>query len=264
MNQNIKILVADESKEFCEQCKSLLPKYGINVIVAPKDGIKVVEMIKKFKPQIILIDAFMPYLDAIGVMNHINSIDMLEKPKFLIMSSSDSCYLEKEVLNLGAVYYFLKPFDINMLIDRIVGIVNPGNKNHSKSYNSSVLFEKYGREDDLETMVTEIIHQIGVPAHIKGYHYLRESIILSVENKEIMSSVTKQLYPAVAKIHFTTPSRVERAIRHAIEVAWDRGDVEVLNSFFGYTVHNGRGKPTNSEFIAMIADRLRLKMRRAI
>ena len=123
---------------------------------------------------------------------------------------------------------------------------------------------RFINENDLEMMITEIIHQIGVPAHIKGYYYLRDSIMLSVENSDIMSSITKCLYPTVAKMHLTTASRVERAIRHAIEVAWDRGDIDILNSFFGYTVHNGRGKPTNSEFIAMIADKLRLKLKKAM
>ncbi|MBP0979212.1 MAG: sporulation transcription factor Spo0A [Oscillospiraceae bacterium] len=267
MDETIKILIADESKEFGENCKNILAKYNMEVIIAPKDGIRVVEMIKRYRPNIVLMDVFMPYLDAIAVMNHINSIDLFVRPKFLIMSSSDSHCLEKEVLSLGAVYYFLKPFDINILIERIVSLskTNTIQERFKKDFNSPKVFNNcYVNNNDLETMVTEIIHQIGVPAHIKGYHYLRDAIILSVENNDVMSSITKQLYPAVAKIHVTTPSRVERAIRHAIEVAWDRGDVEILNSFFGYTIHNGRGKPTNSEFIAMIADKLRLKLKKAI
>ena len=262
MNKTLKILIADESREFSENCKNLLIKHDIEAIIAPKDGVKVVEMIKRYKPDIVLMDVFMPYLDAIAVMNHINSIEMVPQPKFLIMSGSDSHCLEKEVLNLGAVYYFLKPFDINILVDRIVSLTYAVT-DYPRNFKTPVITE-ISDSSDLETVVTDILHQIGVPAHIRGYHYLREAIIISVQNDEIISSVTKQLYPTVAKIHLTTPSRVERAIRHAIEVAWDRGDVEILNSYFGYTVHNGRGKPTNSEFIAMIADKLRLKLKKAI
>ena len=265
MDTNKKILISDESKEFNENCKNILTKHNMDVIIAPKDGVQVVEMIKRYHPNIVLMDVFMPYLDAIAVMNHINSIEMATKPKFLIMSSSDSHRLEKEILNLGAIYYFLKPFDINVLIERIVSLANSNiSTTYSKNFNPNILSNSNAETTDLETMVTEIIHQVGIPAHIKGYHYLRESIILSVQNNELMNSVTKQLYPTVAKNHLTTPSRVERAIRHAIEVTWDRGDIEILNSYFGYTVHNGRGKPTNSEFIAMIADKLRLKLKKAI
>ncbi len=264
MNKDVKILIADESREFSENCKNILMKYDMEVIIAPKDGVKVVEMIKRHKPDIVLMDVFMPYLDAIAVMNHINNVELVNKPKFLIMSGSDNRCLEKEVLNLGAVYYFLKPFDINLLVERIVSLSKSNNQvKFTRDFNSSLLNNCFG-ENDLETMVTEIIHQVGIPAHIKGYHYLRESIMLSVQNSEVLNSITKYLYPTVAKIYLTTASRVERAIRHAIEVAWDRGDVEVLNSYFGYTIHNSRGKPTNSEFIAMIADKLRLKLKKAM
>ena len=173
----------------------------------------------------------------------------------MMMSTFDNPVLERELLNSGASYYFLKPFDTDVLVERIVQI---------SGYKKADILDLPGAgklQPDLEMMVTEIIHQIGVPAHIKGYHYLRESILLAVNNADIINSVTKQLYPTVAKKFGTTSSRVERAIRHAIEVAWDRGDVDILNSYFGYTIHNGRGKPTNSEFIAMIADKLRLRLK---
>ena len=171
----------------------------------------------------------------------------------MAMSSFDNPRLEEETLSAGASYYFIKPFDVKNMADRIIQLSHW--KQESASSNNRVT------DNDLELMVTEIIHQIGVPAHIKGYHYLREAIILSVSNNEVINSVTKILYPTVAKKHNTTSSRVERAIRHAIEVAWDRGDVDVLNSYFGYTIQNDRGKPTNSEFIAMIADKLRLRLK---
>lgn len=265
MDQRVKILIADESKEFKENCKNILTKYNMEVLIAPKDGVKVVEMIKKYSPDIVLMDIFMPYLDAIAVMKHVKNLDLFVKPQFLVMSGCDSRCLEKEVLDLGALYYFLKPFDINILVERIVDLSKMSSHGiYKKNFGMPILLSRETKEDDLEMMVTDIIHQIGVPAHIKGYYYLRDSIILSVEHHDTMTSITKHLYPEVAKINFTTPSRVERAIRHAIEVAWDRGDIEILDSFFGYTVHNGRGKPTNSEFIAMIADKLRLKLKKAI
>lgn len=158
----------------------------------------------------------------------------------------------------GAVYYFLRPFDIEVLAERIVQFSG------RKRGDNVTRITDARRGPGLEVVITDIIHQIGVPAHIKGYHYLREAIMMAVNDPDIINSVTKQLYPAVAKHFSTTSSRVERAIRHAIEVAWDRGDVDTLNSYFGYTIHNLRGKPTNSEFIAMIADKMRLDKRQRV
>ena len=255
MTNKIKVLIADDNKEFCAQCSALLRTYGYETVVAPKDGFRVVELVEENQPNIVLLDVFMPRLDAIGVMKTIRESQILVQPLFMMMSTFDNPVLERELLNSGASYYFLKPFDTDVLVERIVQI---------SGYKKADILDLPGAgklQPDLEMMVTEIIHQIGVPAHIKGYHYLRESILLAVNNADIINSVTKQLYPTVAKKFGTTSSRVERAIRHAIEVAWDRGDVDILNSYFGYTIHNGRGKPTNSEFIAMIADKLRLRLK---
>ena len=163
-------------------------------------------------------------------------------------------------MSAGASYFVLKPFEPKDLCERILQLYN---SNVCDMNSGNVIISSLSQQPSLEVQVTEILHQIGVPAHIKGYHYLRDSIIMSVENPEIINAVTKQLYPSVAKRYETTSSRVERAIRHAIEVAWDRGDVDILNSYFGYTIHNSRGKPTNSEFIAMISDKLRLQMKSA-
>ena len=253
MTNKIKVLIADDNKEFCAQCSALLRTYGYETVVAPKDGFRVVELVEENQPNIVLLDVFMPRLDAIGVMKTIRESQISVQPLFMMMSTFDNPVLERELLNSGASYYFLKPFDTDVLVERIVQI---------SGYKKADILDLPGAgklQPDLEMMVTEIIHQIGVPAHIKGYHYLRESILLAVNDADIINSVTKQLYPTVAKKFATTSSRVERAIRHAIEVAWDRGDVDILNSYFGYTIHNGRGKPTNSEFIAMIADKLRLR-----
>ena len=174
----------------------------------------------------------------------------------MLTSSVDNVRFEQEVLAAGADYYFLKPFDLDILAERISQLTgwNTAGQENIRKVSSDV-------QGNLEVVVSEIMHQIGVPAHIKGYQYLREAIILSINDSEMMNSVTKLLYPTVAKTFKTTPSRVERAIRHAIEVAWDRGDVDVLSSYFGYTIQNSRGKPTNSEFIAMISDKLRLRMK---
>lgn len=255
MPEKTKVLIADDHKPFCSQCAALLKSYGFEPIIAPKDGAMVTQMIIEHRPDIVLMDVFMPRSDAIGVMKNVRAADTSPMPRFMMMSSFDNALLERELMASGASYYFLRPFDVEMLVERIVQISGLGAPSTPQALPVS------GRAPDLEMMVTEIIHQIGVPAHIKGYHYLRESIILSVNTPDIINSVTKLLYPTVAKKYSTTSSRVERAIRHAIEVAWDRGDVDILNSYFGYTIHNGKGKPTNSEFVAMIADKLRLRMK---
>ena len=202
------------------------------------------------KPDVIIMDAFMLHVDALGVIKQIREMKDGKKPMLIVLSSVDNMRFESEILNSGADYYFLKPVDANIIAQRITQLAGWKNTcTHERT------------ENDLEVVVSEIMHQIGVPAHIKGYQYLREAIILSINNTEMMGSVTKLLYPTVAKTFKTTSSRVERAIRHAIEVAWDRGDVDVLSSYFGYTIQSSRGKPTNSEFIAMIADKLRLRLK---
>ena len=256
MNSKLKILIADNQTEFGEMYGKVLENYGMEVSLCAKDGLELVERTKKLKPDVVLADVFMPNLDILGVLNTLKETMSKEMPLVMAMSSFDNPRLEKETLNAGAAYYFLKPFDITTLADRIIQLSG------WKSERSPVIVrDNVVTDAELEVMVTDIIHQIGVPAHIKGYHYLRESIMLSIKNDDIINSVTKLLYPTVAKKFSTTSSRVERAIRHAIEVAWDRGDLDVLNSFFGYTINNSRGKPTNSEFIAMISDKLRLKLR---
>ena len=255
MADKMKVLISDDNKEFCAQAAALLHTYGYETIFVAKDGIKVTQAILDQRPNVALIDVFMPRLDAIGVMKAVREDEQAYRPLFMLMSTFDNGILERELLSAGAAYYFLRPFDVNMLVERVVQLSGVRrNDNVSRITDSR-------RSPSLEVTVTDIIHQIGVPAHIKGYHYLREAIMMAVNDPEIINSVTKQLYPSVAKRFSTTSSRVERAIRHAIEVAWDRGDVDVLTSYFGYTIHNTKGKPTNSEFIAMISDKLRLKLK---
>ena len=254
MEKKLKIIVADDSSELGQNCAKAFKGYGMQVVLTPKDGRAVLEKIKTEKPNVVLADVFMPNVDILGVLAAIK--DLKEKPMVMVMSNFDNQMLEKETLEAGASYYFLKPFDINIIAERIIQLSGWKNEKTPLVVKNNVV-----TDPQLEVMVTDIIHQIGVPAHIKGYHYLREAILLSVKNSDIVNSVTKLLYPTVAKTHGTTASRVERAIRHAIEVAWDRGDIDVLNSYFGYTIQNERGKPTNSEFIAMISDKLRLKLK---
>ncbi len=256
MGKKLKVVIADDSTELGQSCEKALKSYGMDVTLCPKDGQALLAEVKTQIPDVILADVFMPNLDILGVLAEIQNLDVKDRPMVMVMSSFDNQRLEKETLNAGASYYFLKPFDINMMAERIIQL--SGWKNEIAPV---VVKDNVVTDPELELMVTEIIHQIGVPAHIKGYHYLRDAIILSVKNSEIINSVTKLLYPTVAKNYGTTSSRVERAIRHAIEVAWDRGDIDVLNSYFGYTIQNDRGKPTNSEFIAMISDKLRLRLK---
>lgn len=253
MKNTFKVLIAEDTEEFICGMSDPFEEKGFTAQFCEKDGSKVLESIKSFQPDVVLMDMFMSSIDAVGVMRAIKSQTESARPIFVIISGFDSSMLEKEALSAGAAYYVIKPFRASDLLDRISELM-------TCCSDSSIPGGKiYSIDRNLELTITDILHQIGVPAHIKGYHYLRDSIIMSVKQPEIINAVTKELYPSVAKKYETTPSRVERAIRHAIEVAWDRGDVDVLNSYFGYTIHNSRGKPTNSEFIAMISDRLRLR-----
>ena len=254
MREQKLVVIVESEGSHNGKCGSLLKSYGFQVQTCPRDGLKVLQCIKKEQPQVAVLEMFMPNLDALEVMRLLKKEPSSALPRFVVTTSFINPHLEREVMEAGASYCFLLPYDPEIMAERIARIAK------SPVPQEGMLVAD---RPDLEVIVTEIIHQIGVPAHIKGYHYVRESIILAVDQPDIINSVTKQLYPEVAKRFGTTPSRVERAIRHAIEVAWDRGDVDTLNSYFGYTIHNSRGKPTNSEFVAMIADKIRLKLRNA-
>lgn len=253
MKNTFKVLIAEDAAEFKTGSSNIFAENGFEAKFCEKDGSKVVESMRNFRPDIVIMDMFMSGIDGIGVMRGVKKSKEIPCPVFVILSGFDSLMLQKEAINAGADYYVIKPFQLSDLIERLTELME------CRTEVSFGTGEVYSLDHELEITITDILHQIGVPAHIKGYHYLRDSIIMSVKHPEIINAVTKELYPSVAKKYDTTSSRVERAIRHAIEVAWDRGDVDILNSYFGYTIHNGRGKPTNSEFIAMIADRLRLR-----
>lgn len=255
MANNIKLIITEDASEFSQESMKILQNFNISSSFCAKDGEDLCTRIRQEEPDVVLMDSFMTRLDAIGVMRNIKRQNS-KLPVFIVFSSFHSPVLEREIMSAGASYFVLKPYDISELCENITKMVKKGKDG---LFSNPISIDAFG----IEIKVTQILHEIGVPAHIKGYHYLRDSIIMSVEKPDIINAVTKQLYPSVAKKYETTSSRVERAIRHAIEVAWDRGDIDVLNSYFGYTIHNDRGKPTNSEFIAMISDKLRLQLKNA-
>lgn len=249
MEKQIKIIICADDGEWSRENTDAISAKGAQVMIAGRNGAALLSRIREEKPDAVIMELFMPGLDALGVMHAVKS-EGLSEPVFIVTASYSAPALERQVMEAGASYFAIQPYNKAEMIDRILALT--GASSHAAAAGTS--------RSDLRIQVTEILHQIGVPAHIKGYHYLRDSIIMAIEEPETINAVTKQLYPSVAKQYETTSSRVERAIRHAIEVAWDRGDVDVLNSYFGYTIHNTRGKPTNSEFIAMISDKLCLQM----
>lgn len=256
MEHNTKILIADENSESRKRCKDALMSHGFSGIEEAYNGEDALLKINRSHPDVVIADIWLSKLDGIGLIRNCNAGIMNgKKPIFIIVSIVSNQSILLDAMNAGASLCLLKPLDYGSLINHIESLTSQRPQAVRQSTESD------RSELDIETQVTKIIHQIGVPAHIKGYQYLRTAILMTIADSDIINSVTKVLYPSVAKKYSTTTSRVERAIRHAIEVAWDRGDVDTLNSYFGYTIQNTRGKPTNSEFIAMIADNLRLKMK---
>ena len=249
----VKFLMSDTSAEVTAACREALELKGVEVTVVEKDGLKVLQKMLSVRPQVVLLDAFMPGLDALAVKQKYNAAGE-RHTAFFVTGAFQSEEMVQELLDEGFAYYFVKPFDENVLASRVLKV--------ALGHEKRVLVQTSVDSDELT--VTEILHQIGVPAHIKGYQFLRDAILLTMDEPDYINAVTKRLYPEIAKKNGTTASRVERAIRHAIEVAWDRGDVDTLNSYFGYTIHNLRGKPTYSEFIAMIADKMRLDKRQRV
>ncbi len=254
MEYNTKILIADESSEGRQNLREALTRAGWRFIDEATNGEEALQKLTRNRYDAALIDMMLTRLDGIGVLRSYKAANDGKKPPvFLVISPIANQTMITEATAAGADLCLMKPFDSGSLCEHLRRLLEGrGMPVGSATPNTEAI-------PDIETQVTKIIHQIGVPAHIKGYQYLRTAIMLTIQDSDIINSVTKVLYPSVAKKYQTTTSRVERAIRHAIEVAWDRGDVDTLNSYFGYTIQNNRGKPTNSEFIAMIADNLRLK-----
>ena len=255
MEFTTKILIADENAAQRQSLKNELIRSGYRNIEEAANGEEALIKIGRYHPDVAIIDVWLSKLDGIGVIRNCQSLSFAPDmpPAFIVVSMVSNQNIFMEATHAGAELCLLKPYNIESLCEHMGALVS----NRAKR-NDSGSVAVQDKTPDIETQVTKIIHQIGVPAHIKGYQYLRTAIIMTINESDIINSVTKILYPSVAKQYKTTSSRVERAIRHAIEVAWDRGDVDTLNSYFGYTVQTSRGKPTNSEFIAMIADNLRL------
>ena len=250
MDKITTVLIADNSEDFCTQLKAALQQSpGFGVVGTVSDGEQVLRILQERKVDVLVLDMMLPKKDGIGVMRAIAAMD--RKPVTLATSGFLTEYVATTAASLGVRYLMLKPCDLTALVERM----------EEARGGDGLRLSAKSSQTNIETLVTNIIHEIGVPAHIKGYQYLREAIIIAVNDMDVINAITKVLYPQVAKTFQTTPSRVERAIRHAIEVAWDRGDLDTLQRFFGYTVSNTKGKPTNSEFIALIADKLSLQLK---
>ncbi|MCL1832618.1 MAG: sporulation transcription factor Spo0A [Oscillospiraceae bacterium] len=276
--KQIKVLIGDDSAEQGMTWARTLIAKGMYAITRPKNGRAILDTVKSDSYDVVVIEAKMPELDAVSLIMEMKDMRNISRnqneiPSIIVIANYDSPQTEKEVMEAGARYYMVKPFESSVLAMKIEKLLED---THTAPTNNGGIMANSGLgglttvsyniheniPDNIEYVVTDIIHQIGIPAHIKGYHYLRTAILLAVDDADMINHITKKLYPTVAKHYSTTSSRVERAIRHAIEIAWDRGNVETLNSFFGYTIHTAKGKPTNSEFIALIADKLKLKFRR--
>ena len=260
METKIRVMIADGGEDFRTLlAETLSLENDIEIVAAAGDGMEAVALAAETRPDVLLLDLVLPKLDGFGVMDRLAEGNI--ETVTMVVSAFYNESMVARSAEKGAYYFVPKPCDVGEIVRHIREAVAP--RRLSAPAIVPTMAAKRP-EANLEATVTEIIHEIGVPAHIKGYQYLREAIIITINDMDVINAVTKVLYPAVAKKYGTTPSRVERAIRHAIEVAWDRGDIETLQKFFGYTVSNIKGKPTNSEFIAMISDHLSLKRKAAL
>ena len=260
---NLRIAIVDDNKEMVELLSSITDaELDIEVVGKAYNGNDAITMIRDKMPEIVLLDLILPGCDGFAVMNNIlNDESLGNYPSFIVISAAVDERIIHETFKLGAVYYFIKPFDNSSLINRIKTIASGVQEEYSSCPSEIIIPKRYVNDDILQDDTTRMLHELGVPAHIKGYNYLRECIIMAYKEPDVLNCITKVLYPTIAKHHDSTPSRVERAIRHAIEVAWSRGDIQTLTYYFGSTVDKFKGKPTNSEFIALLADRLRLEYR---
>ena len=272
MEEKIKVFIADDNQEFSHTLSSYInSQEDMEVVGMARDGNEAVDLVIKTKPDVVLLDVIMPHLDGLGVLEKINGIMKNNMPTCVMLSAVGQDKVTKKAIALGAEYYVVKPFDIEVLIKRIreIKFFKPTQSTtnfitrETKQQYIDIPKDETKKEENLEALVTNVIHEVGVPAHIKGYQYLREAIMMVVNDIDVINQITKSLYPKIAFKFNTTPSRVERAIRHAIEVAWGRGDQRIVENIFGYSVNALKGKPTNSEFIAMIADKLRLELKSA-
>jgi two-component system response regulator (stage 0 sporulation protein A) len=268
LNGEIKVLFADDSSDFCEIINDYFSTYqDIKIVGIAKNGLQAYEMIIQKEPDIVVLDMIMPYIDGIGVLEKLKANPPRKMPLIIILSAVGQENITKNAISLGAQYYFVKPFSLDLLAERIRKLSRPietESINKTSTMNSKSPFVKADSQvwiDDIEGYVTTLIRDLGVPAHIKGYQFLRDAIIMVENDMDMIDSVTKLLYPAIAKRYNTTAPRVERAIRHAIEVAWERGEANTIRRIFGYTVSTSKKRPSNTEFIATVLDTLRLEMK---
>ena len=261
----LNVAIADDNERVVQSLTEVIEQdENLHLVGKAANGKDIYELIRQKQPDVVLVDLIMPKLDGLMVIQKVNTDETIQKkPEFIVMSVAGSERLTEDAFRQGASYYLMKPLDYTAVTGQIRNVMLPEKRTASRKYISGETREEF-IERNLENDVTEMIHEVGVPAHIKGYQYLRDAIIMSVQDMELLNSITKILYPTIAKKHKTTSSRVERAIRHAIEVAWSRGRMDTINALFGYTINTGKGKPTNSEFIAMLADKIRLDYKRRI
>lgn len=263
--QTIEVLLADDNREFTNLLSEFIDgQEDMRVTGVAYNGNDVIRLIEQSPKvaDVLILDIIMPHLDGLGVLEKLREMDLNPQPKIIMLTAFGQENITQKAVQLGASYYILKPFDMEILTNRIRQLVGPNQPMSMMSSNSiqaKANIVHLPKTKNLDANITTIIHEIGVPAHIKGYQYLREAITMVYNNIEILGAITKTLYPAIAEKYKTTPSRVERAIRHAIEVAWTRGNIESISHLFGYTINISKAKPTNSEFIAMVADKLRIE-----
>ncbi|MCU6748148.1 MULTISPECIES: sporulation transcription factor Spo0A [Lachnospiraceae] len=257
--EHLNVAIADDNQRILDLMEEIINMDNeLNVVGKAKNGEEMCQIIRNKQPDVVLLDLIMPKMDGLTVMEQVSQDKRVNKrPYFIVVTAVGQEKITEDAFNKGANYYIMKPFNNEMLLNRIKS-VRKMFRNYEKK-NEDTTQDIVSREKELENHVTNMLHEIGIPAHIKGYHYLRDAIIMAVDDMDVLNAITKVLYPTVAKKYQTTSSRVERAIRHAIEVAWNRGKLDTLDELFGYTVSTGKGKPTNSEFIALIADTIQLE-----
>lgn len=257
--EHLSVAIADDNQRILDMLETVIGMdKELNLVGKAKNGEEMCQIIKDKQPDVVLLDLIMPKMDGLTVMEQVSQDKNVSKrPYFIVVTAVGQERITEDAFSKGANYYIMKPFNNEMLLNRIKSVRKMFRNNEKKSEDTKT--ENAVRGENLENRVTNMLHEIGIPAHIKGYHYLRDAIIMAVEDMDVLNAITKILYPTVAKKYQTTSSRVERAIRHAIEVAWSRGKLDTLDELFGYTVSTGKGKPTNSEFIALIADTIQLE-----
>ena len=264
--RKIQVGIVDDNRDFCDVVTDFLGKQeNMDILFIAHDGMEALQAFRNgMEPDVLILDLIMPHLDGFGVLEELNSMELSNYPRIIMTSAIGQDSIIQKAMAMGAKYYLVKPINLNMLTKRINQMDDSSlsqyiHQRETANLRKSLVLKDALMSNELEIDITNIIHEIGVPAHIKGYQFLRDAITLVVTKPEFLNAITKELYPTVAAMNNTTPSRVERAIRHAIELAWNRGRLETLESLFGYTIKNDKGKPTNSEFIAIIADKLRLE-----